>query len=286
MLRRHEKHFVAAGGIVAVLLMPLLQHLPGASAEAPECKSTRGGDDLDRAVRSSEPLGKQTAAALFEVFEATSNLDEGPAVIVHKAALGDAIAHRGRVEIRRLPLGNGRSVALEVEPLRVVGQKTRFVVGRRQTDKNSGIVDVPFPYDTSQVHLFRGKVQGYPESNVVLFESPRRIAGHIDLGPADGRYKLTSQAGSRSVKVRRVDGIPEARPDVPLCGTHFNTSTRGCCDEPPPETTFTKGLKTVELAVETDYDLYENFNDLAVATDYVIELIARTNAIFMRDMNT
>src|SRR3989304_8863044 len=99
----------------------------------------------------------------------------------------------------------------------VLGPQTKIVVGR------PGGEDLPFPYDTSQIHLLRGKVQGYPESGVVLFSSPRGIRGHIDLGPHDHRYMLSSvDSTGRNLApglaiVRAASRGTESQPDVPLC---------------------------------------------------------------------
>jgi len=221
-------------------------------------------------------------------FEAGSNLDPdvpGLVVRVSEAALREAALRQGRVMMGPLPLGAGQAVTLEVRPLRVVGPKTKFVVGR------PGGVDAPFAYDTSRVHLFHGTVRGHADSRVVLFWSPRGLRGHIDLGPSDQRYNLSSvdsdgrQMAPGLAVVRPLSNV-EPRPAVPLCGRQTASAARSCCAEPPPEMTFSKRLKMVEVAVETDYDLYQNFNDLTAAADYIVELFARVNAMYVADVDT
>ncbi len=204
-------------------------------------------------------------------------------------ALLDAGRHDGKVSLGdvRLP-GNAAAVVLDLRPLRVVGPKTRVVVG--QPDG----VDVVFPFDASQVHVFQGQIRGLAESNVVLFRSPRRVTGHISLGGSGARYRLTNLDGlGRRLPPGQADVYPdtsgsgEPLPGVPLCGLGSRSTVAGCCAEPAPAPglTFNKRIRNVEIAIETDYDLYENFNDIGATTDYIVELFARVNAIFLRDID-
>ncbi len=227
----------------------------------------------------------------IKVFKSESNSNTG-LVVFDEPALLSATERGGKVNLEGLPLGVGSAVTLEVEPLRVVGPKTKIVLGHK------GGIDAPVAFDFSSVHLFRGKVQGHPDSNVVLFSSPRGVRAHIDLGRADQRYLLSSigsdaqTAGPTLAEVRPFKQSASRLPDVPLCGKDDVSllkeagSAAGCCFEPPPETVYNNRLAVTEIAIETDYELYANFNDPAVTTDYIIELIARTSAIFMRDIST
>ncbi len=203
-----------------------------------------------------------------------------------------AVAQPGqKVALGGLELEGGQSISLEVEPLRVVGPETRIVIGRK------GGVDEPFSFDTSSVQLFHGTVQGNPQSNVVVISSPRGVRAHIDLGQPNKRYTLTTVASDSLVAGRQFAEIRpvtqgDRLPDVPMCGRDSvslaaeSGSVAGCCFEPDPGEVHNKRLAVTEIALETDYDLYANFNDPTVTTDYLIELIARTNAIFMRDVDT
>ncbi len=226
-----------------------------------------------------QPVGGVVAA-----FESISQVDGGPLLAVRSEALAEAGRRGGKVVIGRLPLG-GESAALELTSTRVVGPATRIVVGQ------AGGPDRPLAYDTSAVHVFHGRVQGKPDSNVVLFTSPRRIGGHIDLGAGQGRYKLSSiDAGGRKLDPGQAMVFPapamvEGLPDVPLCGNESESTVAGCCAEPAPGAVFNKKLKTVEIALETDYDLYANFNDLNATTDHLLEIMARTNALFMSSLD-
>lgn len=204
-----------------------------------------------------------------------------------------AAADRGEmIVLDGLSLDGEGAVALEIEPLRVVSPKTRIVIGRKNGN------DEPFPFDFSGTQLFHGKVKGAADSGVVLVASPRGVRAHIELGRSGKRFLLASvgsdarAAGSTIAEVSPVMQRYERLPDVPLCGrdatalSEESGSVAGCCFEPPPEQVYHKRLAITEIALETDYELYANFNDLTATTDYIIELIARTNAIFIRDVDT
>lgn len=275
---------IAAVWLILSLEMPFSASVPPRNDIEPEIETS-----ANAAAETAIPAqaARRPMDAVLEVFEFTENLDLGgraQIVRVNESALRDASLRDARVVMGRLPLGGGRSITLEVKPSRVVGSKTKFVVGQPDGP------DVPFAYDYSQIQLFHGNVQGHPNSSVFLFFSPRGIKGHIDLGTHDQKYTL----GTTDSTGRRLDPgwalvlptVPRADPlpDVPLCGRDA-ASTLGCCPEPPPGVFLTRRLRTVEIAVETDYDLYENFNDLTVAADYIVEVFARVNAIFLRDLD-
>jgi DNA-binding beta-propeller fold protein YncE len=223
---------------------------------------------------------------VIRVFAEASYTSRVATVKVDDAAMRELAKSKGRVVVDWLPLSAGRSVRLELEPLRVIGPSTKFVVGRL------GGPDELVPYDPAEVFSYRGKAQGYPESKVVLLGSPRGLRGQIDLGRGRGRFLLSSrdstgrQLGLGLAAVHSMDRGDEARPGVPLCGREAVAAGFGCCPEPLPDVLFSKRLKTVEVAVETDFDLYQNFNDLTAAADYIVELFARVNAIFLEDVDT
>ncbi len=284
-MKQHAGFLHSDRGLLAAILSLSLAN--GAFAQRHNHYRTRvNRDKATTVVRASEqPAGKPHDGEIA-TFEATADFDGMPAVSINESALTDALSRTGRVVIGRVPLRPNQSVALEVEPLRVIGPETRIVVGR------PGGVDEPFLYDVSQVHLFQGTVLGHPESSVVISWTPRGIRGHIDLGPTNERYLLSTvdvkgRTGTPKLAViRPVKQDSQSIPDVPMCGLPPISTVAGCCFEPPSNEVFSRRLATVEIAVETDFDLFENFGDLTAETDYLVELIARTSAIYLRDMDT
>lgn len=207
-------------------------------------------------------------------------------VSIGRAELEQASIRQKSVTLHGIPLGELTSASIELTPLRVIGPNTKLVVGRADG------TNAPLDYDLSAVHTFGGKVSGIDDSSVVVVSTPRRLTGFVEMPGLGKKYKLQSvDRADRALPVEQV-AVYEAAPassalgDVPKCGLQHGASVvAGCCFEPSPAAIFNKRVKTVEIAIETDYDLYETFGDLTATADHVIEIMARTNLIFLRDID-
>ncbi len=291
-MTQRRKHIFVAVGITTLMFVRPLPTPETAAAELPPGPAAVDGVEVvsDESATNdviSSRITHYPSEIIVAFNELTSIVPIAPELLGEDAQdLRNTGLGQGKFRIARLPLDVSRSVSMELEPLRVLGPQTKIVVG--QPDGT----DVPFDYDSSQLQLFRGKVEGNAGSSVVLFSSPRGIRGHIDLGPGGQKYVLTPVDSTGQVlapglvAVRPANGNSGAFPDVPKCGLSATSNVAGCCFEPPSSTIYNKRMRTVEIAVETDYDLYENFNDLTVTMDYLVELFARTNAIFMQEIDT
>ncbi len=224
-------------------------------------------------------------AVVVSAFTPISQTQGSAVVAMDTAALTEVARREGPIVVGRLPLA-GEGELLELAAVRVLGPETRIVVTSADGTERA------LPYDTSEIQVLHGEVKGKPGSRVVLLSSPRRVSGHIDLGGAGGRFKLSSVDPSGralapgQVVVYPAPTSPEALPNAPLCGHDAEPSAvAGCAPEPSAAAIFNKKLKTVQIAVDTDYDLYANFNDATATMDYIVEVFARTNAIFMHDVD-
>lgn len=235
-------------------------------------------------------LGTKPRASDAPALHAFSKLDGGLLSVV-PSVLRLASEQQGKVRLSGLALEGGQEVELEVERLRVVGPNTKVVVG------GPGGVDVPLPFNADDYVTLHGTVRGVRDSSVVLVSNPRGVRGYFDLGSGRGKHTLISVASDGQVAGAQVAQLQvmkktgsDALPGAPLCGNHAlharEGSVAGCCFEPSPDFSFHTRLSVTEIALESDYDLYANFNDLTVTTDYLIELIARTNALFIRDIRS
>jgi hypothetical protein len=228
-----------------------------------------------------------------------------PLAVVHfdRGALRSEAARLGRARVRQLPLAEGRVVDLELEPVPIPFQGTRFVLGRK------GRPDQPLAFDPEQVTLFRGRVVGEPASNVFLALGPGAASGSIDLGGGE-RFRLTGRdargraLGPGEAALVRVEAGSERPPGVPLCGSDPafaaasgsvppaapSVAESGDALEPsgaesaaaalPPPT---RGLRHLQLAVETDHEFWSLFGDSAAAAAYLAALYAEVSAIYVRD---
>jgi len=194
------------------------------------------------------------------------------------------------MKIEGFPLRPGLSVDLDIEPFRVTGPGTRFVLGR------AGGEDETLVFDPSSVHLFRGEVTGRAGSHVFLALAEGRSVGRIDLGPGDRRYRIApSDAAGRALGRSRFSvfptlGAPTLPPGVPLCGVEP-------AGEPPPPlprrgprsaengSILITALKHLELAVETDHEFFVLFDDADAAATYLVQLYGAVSDIYMRDLD-
>lgn len=210
--------------------------------------------------------------ALGQSSRATLRFD--PAALA-AGGVGDA----ARLERVRLP-GLGE-VGLELTRFDVMAPGGRFVVGHRE------IGDVPLEFDAGSVVLLRGAVAGLDHSHVFLSMYRGRLSGRIELGPGRERFVVTSRAGSgRELGPGEALVLPDlsAGGSLPGCGVRAIDRTGlpagGREVEPRP------GLLEVEVAVETDYELFEQFGDLDAELAYILQLYGAVSDIFLRDAGT
>ncbi len=219
-------------------------------------------------------------AAGDPVFEVAEIRRDHLQVTWDRDALRDLARGSGVRTIRGFPLASGTHVDLLVEPFRVTGPGTRFVLGWR------GGEDVPIDFDPSTISMFRGRVAGRPGSHVFLAFSDIRSTGRVDLGGGAASYRVASADLPSTITVFPTVASPALPPDVPLCGTAPTPATE------PPETplrgvvTPVKGLRHLELAVETDHEFYRLFDSSMAASTYVTMLYGEVSDIFLRDVDT
>lgn len=204
-----------------------------------------------------------------------------PVALTAATASGDAF----RVTV---PLSDSQEVELELRRFWVTTPETRFVLGRK------GAPDVALPFRDDSVVLLRGSVIGTPGSHAYLAFSPYTSNGFIELGRGAGRYGITSMLDATGAPISdEIVVVPvhaaggSLPPGVPTCGVERDTrppqappQRPGVTDYPP-----TKGLRQLQLAVETDYEYFQLFNDLNAANAYVVQLYGAVSDIYVRDVN-
>ena len=191
----------------------------------------------------------------------------------------------GRIRISGLSLPEGRAIELEVEPFTVVTSATRFVIGSTAEGKN----DLKFDFDPGRMTLLRGEIAGEPGSHVFLAVSDLGVMGTFDLGAGRGRYVLGSAAPEKRglstgpLAIKRADGFggpPMVEPCLLLHHDDEISIKGGVAGASAP------GLSSVDIAVETDYEFYQLFNDIEAAAAYIITLYGAIADIYIRDVDT
>jgi len=194
--------------------------------------------------------------------------------------LADAAATPGALQIEQFPVGVGQTIDLEVERFWVTKPGTRFVAGGPDGR------DVPLNFDPDSIVLLRGRVVGYPHSNVYLAMSDILTNGVIDLGKGSARYGVSSRGpGGRALPSGMVSVFAAAAggPNPMMVCSVIDTGEPvlpGGGDSEP-----VKGLRQIQLAVETDHEFFQLFNDETATAAYIVELYGAVSDIMMRNIN-
>lgn len=247
----------------------------------------------DRAPASAIPVetSQQPAARSFVRFEGSDQ--QATIVGYDAAALAQAFRDGAPFRVDGFPLSPTQSVNLELRPFSVLTEQTRFVVGSLDGP------DRPLDFDASAYAFFTGRVVDHPQSDVFLALTPRRVVAHVALSHGErfevSRRTHTTAGGVDSMQVFRSQPADGVHPGVPLCGVEDHADIKAYTAAPrlPNHTSgatagtqpFTPATKRIRLAVETDYEFYQLFNDLDDAGDYVVAMIAAVSHIYIRDVN-
>ena len=220
--------------------------------------------------------GSAEAARVAQLFRLHSAEAGSVTVEWELQAVRDAIAGDGALLLREFPLRSDLSVDLRVEAFTVVGPNTRFLSGP----------DVQLDFDPASVALLRGEVVGRPGSHVFLALGEGPSTGYVDLGPGHRRYRISSHPTDPGrLSVFRAVSSPTLPPGVPLCELHGQPSPRPSAGGSPTVSPI-PGLKHIEVAVETDHEFFQLFQDADAATAYLVQLYAEISDIFIRDVDT
>jgi hypothetical protein len=198
----------------------------------------------------------------------------------HPAGSVSLSAARGPAPAIGLGLRPGFTAHLALERFAVTGPGTRFVVGA------SG---APLRLDTDDIVLLRGGVEAAPGSRCYLGLCRFGALGWVDLGPDAGAWAIRSEGpaapdGTMALRAlpAQAGGLP---PGVSLCALRGTDAGRG----PRSAGAGVGGpdaARSLELAIETDYELFSLFGDLDSEAAYVVILYGAVSDIYLRDVQT
>ncbi len=167
------------------------------------------------------------------------------------------------------------TVTLVIQRFTISSPSTRFVV-------RSAGVDRPLGYDPSRVTLLGGHVEDRPESSVFLAHSPSLgFIGRVDDGAGHiaSIDSVRTVDGPSSTALRITPGpIRPTTSAAPFCGVDSSDWTEPELLEDDFPARF-----LVEVAVDTDFDYYELFDNVDHAMDYLIVLYGQSSFVFSRD---
>jgi DNA-binding beta-propeller fold protein YncE len=192
----------------------------------------------------------------------------------------------GPLVLDNVPVSDGELLTLEVERFYVTKPWTVFEIG------NESGPGVPMEFDPDEVVLLRGRVAGCCESFVFIGISPWSSNGIIDAGPGRGMYGISSRgkggAPLPAGQMRIFRGGLSGQHDMPMCEVDEEPTFRPVPTPFPggyQELGLTKFMRQIEVAVETDHEFYQIFNDAPATAAYLVQMYGACSAIMMRDFN-
>jgi DNA-binding beta-propeller fold protein YncE len=215
---------------------------------------------------------------LGRVFEAAAPVGGAMVVRYDHEGLLEKIGSVGGVVIEGFPLTPTKRVDLEVERFWVTDPNVQFVTGTLFGDVRSG-------FDAGRVLLLRGRVRGMPSSHVYLGISEWVTNGWIDAG-AQGLYGVSGRGpGSTTLPVGELSVFRARRGGnnpIPFCEVDGHS-------EPPGgggggDSTPMRGLRQLQLAVETDHEFFQLFGDENATNAYILEMYGAVSDIYIRNI--
>lgn len=211
------------------------------------------------------------------------SLPEATIIALDRAAILAQLDQAGHALIYGFPL-EGESVTIAVERFRVTTPETQFVLNGDET---------PVAFDPESVVLLRGEIVGRAGSRFFLGLGEMIANGYVMPGGGRPGLGITGRPVNGRVLSGDELAIVAPRgggslPDVPACGVD---SPIAGDPAPPPGGPAPRGgeprrgLRHIQLAVETDYELYSLFNDLNEEAAYIVTLYAAGADIYVRDVD-
>lgn len=166
-------------------------------------------------------------------------------------------------------------VEIVVERFSVTTPETIFVVGGKGGDR-------PLAFDHASVLAYRGQIEGIPGSRVFLSGRDGALTGRVEFGDGAGGYSIReADDGSGAFVGAPVSALRSIPPNVALCGVVDVPQDGGIAGT----SVAAEQMRVIELAIETDYELFRLFDDLDATGAYVVELYAANSDVYMRDLN-
>jgi len=256
---------------------------------------------LCAAIAAFLSTGTTTAADEVTTLEFVHSSQQASGVIVTSIDAA-ALSKHEPLRFTRFPLPSGATVDLALEPFRLFAPHARIVVVDDAGER-------PADFDPASVTFWRGIVEGNPGSHVFLSISDGSTIGRIELGASQPTFVISSDGGDpRNGGVALEQGnvaVFEATATVgpqtapTLCGTYTGIVPIGPAptlvpvaepDTPdgpvlaPAVGAPIGGLHRARLAVDSDYEFFQLFDDERTALIYLTQLYASVSDATVRDV--
>ncbi|MEE9128418.1 MAG: M12 family metallo-peptidase [Phycisphaerales bacterium] len=235
---------------------------------------------LGAAVHAGNP--RPPEAASIAQFAET----QGRATIINldREALRQVAALNDEFIIEQFPLAADLMVAAQLQRFEITTPETQFVMGSGDSEALDG-------FDPDDITLLRGNVVDKPGSHVFLAVSKNSSVGLVDLGQGRGHFNITSKSGRGldlepdQLAIFETTGGIGPLLGVPICGVDKLEQAEEFLSGTPTSGVGISSTRVIEIAIETDFELYSLFNDAEAAAEYVMQLYGAVSDIYLRDVN-
>ena len=228
-------------------------------------------------------LGWPTVQAIENALTLSVSQSSGPQSL-------RALPEKAKVRIEAVPLDANNRVfgVLLLEKFTAFSSDAVITVDSGQVNEHI----LPLPV---MAH-FRGEVEGYPGSTAFWSADAN---GHMKgILTIDGQTIVTEQAIAGAASSAS-STFPTSRPvdkENDFQGQHFQCGVDALSHTDPLSTLGLKNLLsnvaptntvyTAKIAVETDYEFFQLFNNEAVATQYIADLFAYISTLYLAEIRT
>ena len=197
------------------------------------------------------------------------------ALHLNPLAVAEAASLDGAFRVDAFPLEPGLVVPLELERFEVMRESATIARGTAHGDE-------PLPFNPADVLLFRGHIPGNCHSTAFFSVSPWMTLGFVDLGASGKTYWISSPPATGDAPVAPARIAPAAGGAQGMtCGSPSLLLP----SRPSPELEPQRGLRQIQVAIETDHEMFQIFNDENATAAYLLTVYAVNSVVFMRDIN-
>ncbi|MEE8155104.1 MAG: M12 family metallo-peptidase [Phycisphaerales bacterium] len=236
------------------------------------------------ALNAAAPPAAPRVAEAVSVVQFVKTQANSTIVKLDSDALRQAAVLNDEFIIEQFPLAADLMVDVQLQRFEITTPETQFVIG-------SGDSDALNDFDPADVTLLRGNVVDKPGSHVFLAVSKNSSVGLVDLGQGREHFKITSKSGGGldlepdQLAIFETTGGIGPLLGVPICGVDTLEQAEGSSSGTPTSGVGISSTRVIEIAIETDFELYSLFNDAEAAAEYVMQLYGAVSDIYLRDVN-
>jgi hypothetical protein len=232
------------------------------------------------AVAEGEPPEILTPASLTESSSSSALLD-----VTFEGDFYDRVRGKHLIRLLDFPISGDQRATLELERFSVDSPATRIVLATLEGE---------IPVSPPEIRIFKGRIMGRGDSEVILALSPFGCEGVIYDGEMEfflvrERKKDVGQGNESKggKRLHRLQSRWQLELDDPERECQVLSDDLSPAVLPPnfEELQKSAAFKTCRLALECDYEFWSVFNDMNEALTYIYTLFGIMSPIYERDVS-